>query len=89
MQECVNLSATVAELMAVSSCIQDMIYIKNVINSMGLKMQLPMEIRVDNKGVKDLVNSWSIGGRTRLIGVRLNYLRELKEKGIIKIVWIS
>jgi hypothetical protein len=44
MQECVTLSVTEAELMAVVSCIQDMIYIKNVINSMGLKVKLPMEI---------------------------------------------
>lgn len=56
---------------------------------MGLKVKLPMEIRVDNKGAKDLVNNWSVGGRTRHIGVRLNYLRELKEKGVIKIIWIS
>jgi hypothetical protein len=89
MQECVTLSVTEAELMAVASCIQDMIYIKNIINSMGLKVKLPMEIRVDNKGAKDLVNNWSVGSRTRHIGVRLNYLRELKEKGVIKIIWIS
>jgi len=89
MQECVTLSVTEAELMAVVSCIQDMIYIKNVISSMGIKVRLPMEIQVDNKGAKDLINNWSVGGRTRHIGVRLNYLRELKEKGVIRIIWIS
>jgi hypothetical protein len=83
------LSVTEAELMAVISCIQDMIYIKNVINLMGLKVKLSMEIQVNNKGAKDLVNNWSFGDRKRRIGVRLNYLREVKEKGVIKIIWIS
>jgi hypothetical protein len=55
----------------------------------GLKVKLPMEIQVDNKLAKALVNNWSVGGRTRHIGVRLNYLQELKEKGVIKNIWIS
>jgi hypothetical protein len=47
-----------------------------------------MIIKVDNKGVKDLVNNWNIGGRTRHVGVRLNYLRKSKEDGIIQVNWI-
>ena len=56
---------------------------KQLMESMGLNVIMPMVIRVDNKGAKDLVNNWSIGGCTRHVGVRLNYLRELKEDGII------
>jgi hypothetical protein len=43
-----------------------------------------MTINVDNKGAKDLVKNWIIGGRTRHSGVRLNHLRKLKEDGIIQ-----
>jgi hypothetical protein len=35
------------------------------------------------------VNHWSIGGRTRHIGIRPNFLRELKENGIIKVKSIT
>jgi hypothetical protein len=35
------------------------------------------------------VNNWSIGGRTRHVGVRLNFLRELKENGTIEVKWIK
>jgi hypothetical protein len=34
---------------------------------MGLKVKYPMVIQVDNEGTKDLMNNWSIGGRTRHI----------------------
>jgi hypothetical protein len=75
--------------MALIACVQDMIHVKQLIKSMKLKVKLPMEIRVDNKGAKDLVNNWSIGGRTRHVGVRLNFIRELKENGIIEVKWIK
>jgi hypothetical protein len=44
---------------------------------------------VNNKGSKDLVNNWSIGGQTRHVGVKLNFLRELKENGTIEVKWIK
>jgi hypothetical protein len=88
MQECVNLSVAEAELMALIACVQEMIHVKQLIESMNLNVKLPMTIKVDNKRAKDLVNNRSIGGRTRHVGVKLNYLREKKEDGIIQVDWI-
>jgi hypothetical protein len=89
MQEAVTLSVTEAELMALTSCIQDMLHLNDLLTSIGLSVKLPMTIKVDNKGAKDLVNNWSIGRRTRHIGVHLNFLCELKEMGIIEVSWIK
>ena len=50
---------------------------------MGLEVELPMVVEVDNSGARDLANSWSVGGRTRHVDVRLNFLRELKEQGMV------
>jgi hypothetical protein len=55
----------------------------------GIKNQTPHEVELDNKGAKDIINNWSVGGKTRHVGVRFNFLRELKENGIIEIQWIS
>jgi hypothetical protein len=74
--------------MALISCVQEMVHVKQLIESMSLNVKLPMIIKVDNKGAKDLVNNWSIVGRKQNVGVRLNYLRELKEKGFIQVNWI-
>jgi hypothetical protein len=54
-----------------------------------LKVKLPFVIEVDNKGAVDLANSWTATGRTRHIATRINFLRELKEQGLISINWIS
>jgi hypothetical protein len=83
MQECVTLSVAEADLMALNACVQEMIYVKQLIELMNLNVKLPTTIKVDKK-----VNNWSIGGRTRHVGEKLNYPRELKEDGIIQADWI-
>ena len=87
-QKHVSLSVTEAELYAGVTCAQDMLYVKNVLESIGLKVKLPMILEIDNKGAVDLANNWSIGGRTRHIDVRQVFLCELKEAGVIKVIWV-
>jgi Reverse transcriptase (RNA-dependent DNA polymerase)/Zinc knuckle len=89
MQEAVTLSVTEAELVAATHCFQEMLYVKKVVESIGIKVKMPMTLKVDNKGAKDFINSWSVGGRTRHIDVRYLFLREAKEKNLVKIEWIS
>ena len=88
-QRTVALSVTEAELNAATQCVQDMLYAMRVVESLGLKVQKPMILRVDNKGAHDLAHNWSVGGRTRHIDVRINFLRELKEEGILELEWIA
>jgi hypothetical protein len=88
-KQCVTLSITEAELVAATNFIQDMLYIRNILESMGLKIKLTMKVELDNKGSKDIINNWSVGERTRHVGVWFNFLRELKMNGIIEIQWIS
>ena len=47
-----------------------------------------MKLRVDNKGAKDLMNNWTVGGRTRHIEVKQYFIRELKEQSILEIEWV-
>ena len=82
-QKHVTLSVTEAELAAAVSLVQDMMYVYRVVTSMGLQVQLPMIAEVDNSGARDLANSWSVGGRTRHVDVRMFFLRELKEDGLV------
>ena len=88
-QRTVALSVTEAELNAATQCAQDMLYAMRVMESLGLKVQKPMILRVDNKGAHDLAHNWSIGGRTRHVDVRINFLRELKEEGTLVLEWIA
>jgi hypothetical protein len=66
-------------------CAQDMLYTKNMLELMGLKVKLPMVLEMDNKGADDLANNWSVKGRIRHVDVRQCFLRELKESKIMDI----
>ena len=89
MQRVVALSVTEAELMAGVQCAQDMLYVKRVLESMGLQIELPMILKIDNSGAVDLANNWSAGGRTRHMETRMFFLRDMKEEGIIKTIWLK
>ena len=89
MQRFVTLSVTEAECVAATSCVQDMMYGKRFLESLGLKVKLPMILQMDNKGGVDVFNNWSIAGNTRSVSIRFAYIRELKEAGILSIEWIN
>jgi hypothetical protein len=74
-----SLSTTKAETYAGVTCVQDMLYMKNMLESLGLKVKLPIFLDMDNQGAVYLANHWSIGGRTRHIDIPSVFLRELKE----------
>jgi hypothetical protein len=59
------------------------------LESIGLKVKLPMKVMGDNKGVLELMNSQSTGGRTRHIDVRYYFLRDLQAEGLIELIWIA
>ena len=87
MQTTVKLSVTEAELESAVTNVQDMLHVKNIIESIGLKVKLPMLLHVDNQGVREIVNNWSVGGRTRHVATKQMFLRELKEEGILRVVY--
>jgi hypothetical protein len=63
---------------------------KNILESHGLRVKLPMFLEMDKQGAVYLANNWSIGGRTRHIDidVQLVFLRKLKEASVLVIKWI-
>jgi hypothetical protein len=88
-QKSVGLLVCKAEQSSGVLCIQDMLYCKNVLESMGLKVKLPMLLKMDIKGTVDLANNWSVGGRTTHVDVQQCFLLELKETKIMDIRWIK
>ena len=88
MQKIVALSTTEAEAIAIVQCVQELLYVMKLIESLKLKVRKPMIVYSDNKGAVDLVNGWSIGGGTKHVDCRVMFLRELKENGTIRVQWI-
>ncbi len=65
-----------------------MLYVKHVVKSVGLKVELPMKLEMDNLGAVDHTNSQSVGGHMHHIRTKQVFLRELKEEGILVVEWI-
>ena len=63
-QKHVTLLVTEAKGSAVVSCTQEMLYAKNVIELMGLEVELPMILECNICSAVDLANNWSVVGRT-------------------------
>jgi len=57
-QKSVALSVCEAEQTAGVLCAQDMLYVQHILESMGLKVKLPMILEMDNRGAVDLANNW-------------------------------
>ncbi len=53
----VSLFTTEAETYAEFTCMQDMLYMKNVLESLGLKVKLPMVLEMGNQGMMYLANN--------------------------------
>ncbi len=47
-EKTVSLSTTEAETYAGVTCVQDMLYIKNILESLRLRVKLPMVLEMDN-----------------------------------------
>jgi hypothetical protein len=65
-----------------------MIYQKNMLESIGLKVEFPMVLEMDNRGAINLINSFSVGGHTQHIDAKQCFLQELKEAKILVVKWI-
>jgi hypothetical protein len=67
--------------------VQDMLFAMRVIQSIGSRVRKPMMLTIDNKGAVDYANNLSSSGRMRHACIKLSFIRELKEKGVINVNW--
>jgi hypothetical protein len=58
---------------------------KKVVEYIGIKVKMLMTLKVNNKGAKDFINSWSVEARTCHINVCYLFLREAKGENLVKI----
>jgi hypothetical protein len=88
MQETMKLSVTKAKLDSAVTNVQDMLFVKSIIESLGLQVKTLMILSVDNQGVWELVNNWSVRGRTQHVASKGMFLRELKEWRLVAVKYL-
>ena len=87
-QESVTLSSTEAEYTALSEVVTMVIYIKQLLDFLGIEYTEPTKIFVDNTGAIFLANNWVTSNRTKHIDVKYHFVRELIEDGKIEVVYV-
>ena len=88
-QKFVTLSVTEAEIAAGVMVAQDMLYMYCLLESLKLKVELPMMLEMDNSGTVHIGNSWSMRGRTHHVDVHNYFLCKLKDQGLLVIRHIA
>ena len=87
-QKAVSLSSTEAEYYAVSEVCAEIMFIRNLLEFLDVKIEYPITVRCDNIGAIFLSYNAKCSNKTKHIDVRAHYVRQYVEEGIVKIVFI-
>jgi hypothetical protein len=85
----VTLSSTKAEYFALSEVAKEVIFVKQVVDFMGYKINFPIMIKVDNVGAIYLANNHTTSQRTKHIDIRQHFVRKFIEDGIMKLIFVK
>ena len=87
-QKHVTLSSTEAEYVAVLEVCQEIMFIRSIIEFIGVKFKTLITVYCNNVGALFLAYNAKTGGRTKHIDVKYHYLREYVRDRIIQIVFV-
>ena len=87
-QKSVSLSSTEAEYRAISEVVTEILYIKMMVEFLDGKLDLPVQVKVDNLGAIYLSKSASTSSRTKHIDTHYHFVREYVEDGVIQIEFV-
>ena len=89
LQKSVSLSTAEAEYMALCSCTQEVVYLRNFLTDIGCKQSKPTNLFEDNQACIHLAKNPIISNRSKHIDIRYHYTREVLETGKIMIEHVS
>ena len=87
-QKHITLSSTEAEYVAVSEICQEIMFIRSILEFLGVKFKTPITVYCNNVGAIFLAYNAKTGGRTKHIDVKYHYVREYVRDGIVQIVFV-
>jgi hypothetical protein len=88
-QKSVTLSSTEAEYVAISEMCAEVMFLKQVLEFLKIKVTLPIIVRVDNVGAIYLAQNAVSGPRMKHVDVRYHFVRDYIEDGMVKIVFVK
>jgi hypothetical protein len=89
LQRTVALSSTEAEYYAISETAKEIKFIFQILESIGIKIKLPIIVKVDNVGAIFMAENVTATKLTRHVDARYHYVREFIEEGFIQIIFVK
>jgi hypothetical protein len=84
-QKCVTLSSTEAEYVAIREAVREVKVVYQVMESLKINVNLPIEVNVDNVGAFFLARNKNASERTKHVDAKYHYVRELNEFKFIEV----
>ena len=78
-----------SEYYAMSELCSELLFIKWIVEFLNISVEYPMAVRVDNIGAMSLANNYFLSQPTKHISVRLYFIREYVEEGVLKIIFVK
>ena len=88
-QRSVTLSSTEAEWIALSEATKEIIFVLQLLESLEIKVNLPITVRVDNTGAISMSKNINTTSGTKHVDVRTKYVNQYCEDGVVKIVFVE
>ena len=80
-------SSTDAEYYALAEVTKEIMYLKQLLETLGLTVKTPILIYEDNQQAIDIANNLMIKSRTKHIDIKLHFIQELIENKTISLVY--
>ena len=82
------MSSAEAEFYACAEAVKEVPFIVQILLFLGIPVELPVEVNVDNVGAIYMSQNNASGSRTRHMDMRYKYVNELQEDGLIKLQFV-
>lgn len=84
-QNCVALSSTESELIALTEATKEGIWIKRLLDEIDFNKENQIQIFEDNQSVKKMIQNCQSSNRTKHINVRYNFIKDYIDKNILSV----
>ena len=84
----VCLSTAEAKFVAATEAAKDVVWIKGLLDELGLTTNMPTVVYEDNQARVSMINNYSVSSRNRHFAVKMSWLREQVINKTIKFVFV-
>ena len=88
LQKVVSLSSAEAEFYACSEAVKEIPFVIQILEFLGIAVEKPVEVMVDNIGAIYMSQNQMSSSRTRHMDTRYHYVNDLQESGLIKVKFV-